>query len=252
MLKKISIISLLFVISCSDNSTAKEKKDDNQNKVATTNTSPIASMSSDIKQNEYKAKFISAAELLNKIKNDKEIYIFDVRNDLSYEEGHIKGAKTLPLPITLDMVKHIPKNAEIVTYCGCPHHLSSIGAEQLENLGYRNVKVLNEGYWYWKDNKYPLEVSKEYQSKVSHLKISGKVLKDNKPLTKVDLYMKHVKTGQLEAVKTKDDGSYTIEFHIYNYASNDLFNFYLGNLNNPIQVFATSKEINDNINIIVK
>jgi len=251
MYRKLLIFSLLFTISCSD-TTAEEKKDKNNDNKISSSVSPVSSISSEIKQNEYKPKFIKAAELLKKLNNNENVYIFDVRNDLSYQEGHIKGAKLLPIPITSDMVKDIPKNSEIVTYCGCPHHLSSIGAEQLENLGYRNVKVLDEGYWYWKDKNYPLEVSKEYQSKITHLKISGKVLKDNKPLSKVDLYMKHDRSGQLEAVKTKEDGSYTIEFHIYNYNKNDLFNFYLSNLGNPVQVFSTDKEINNDVNVIVK
>ncbi|GIW21544.1 MAG: hypothetical protein KatS3mg068_0551 [Candidatus Sericytochromatia bacterium] len=246
---KFLFFSLLFIVSCSD-TTAEEKKTNNT-KIAS-NVSPISSISSEVKQNQYKPKFIKADELLKKINNNENIYIFDVRNDLSYKEGHIKGAKSLPLPLTADMVKDIPKNSEIVTYCGCPHHLSSIAAEQLENLGYRNVRVLDEGYWYWKDKNYPLEVSQDFQSKIAYLKISGKVLKDNKPLSNVDLYIKHNKSGQLEAVKTKNDGSYTIDFHIYNYNKNDLFNFYLGNLSNPVQVFSTDKEINNNIDIIVK
>jgi rhodanese-related sulfurtransferase len=254
MLKKVLIVFSLFIISCSDKTPAEEKNKNTQNNKSSISTdiSPISSMSSEIKQNEYEPKFIKASELLKKINNNEDIYIFDVRNKLSYEEGHIKNAKLLSLPITEDMVKDISKSAEIITYCGCPHHLSSIGAEQLENLGYKNVRVLEEGYWYWKDKKYPIEVSKEYQSKVTHLKISGKVLKESKPLSNIDLYIKHDKTGQLEAARTKKDGSYTIDFHIYNYSKNDSFSIYLDNLSNPNKVFSVDKEINENIDVIVK
>ncbi len=201
-------------------------------------------------ESNYKPNFIKSEDLAKMLKKNENIYIFDVRGKISYDEGHIKGALDKGLPITPAMAMGIPKNAKIVTYCGCPHHLSSIGAEQLSQMGYTDIHVLDEGYWYWKDHNYPM--AQVTNSKVTEMIVSGTLMKDNKPVVDKDIYIRHMKTGQLEATRTDAKGYYKMTSHIYNYTKNDEFKFFVENLTNPVQEFHTDKKDNENIIVNMK
>jgi len=200
----------------------------------------------------YKPSFISAAYLLEKINKKDGIVIFDVRNKESYDESHIKTALNKPIPITADSVRGIPQKARVVTYCGCPHHLSSIAAEQLTKLGYKDVHVLNEGFWYWKDHKYPMQVASASTSTLSEIKVEGVLAKQDKPVSNVDIYLKHESSGQLEATRTDAKGGYKMNFHLYNYKNNDKFKFYVGDLKTPVQDFSTDKKETFNVAVNMK
>lgn len=262
-MKKIFVsLTLIFnLVACVQSTeNAKKNSSDSSSPQPSSSSGNLKTISSStpqdntqIKENtpEFKPKFIKAIDVLNKLsKKDKNLHILDVRDKKSYDEGHIEGAINTSLPIVADAVKDIPKSAEIVTYCGCPHHLSSIGAEHLTNLGYKDVKVLDEGFWFWKDHKYPMTISDTVKSQISQLSFEGKLLKSNKPYSNVDIYLKHEKSGQLEAARTDKDGNYKIHFHIYDYKVKDNFKFYVENLKNEVENFASDKP--DNKNIIIK
>lgn len=266
MRKSIIILSCIFLTCCSNTSSEANNKTSSS---PTSSASPVTLANStttstpgapykvpvqDPEMNEsgFKPSFIAAADLLKKIQNKEDVYIIDVRGQMSYDEGHIKGAIARGLPITPESVANIPKDAHVVTYCGCPHHLSSIGAEQLTNMGYKDVHVLNEGFWYWKDHNFPMEVAENSKSKITEMSVAGVLMKDGKPLGNTDIYMKHVKTGQLEAEKTDKDGKYKMNFHLYNYQKNDEFKFYVSTLNNEVQSFATDKKDSENVIVNVK
>jgi rhodanese-related sulfurtransferase len=263
-MKKIALVlSCFLLVSC--NNKDSEATNNNQDKVAVQASSnpdnaPVQ-QKQDPEMNDhgdhhhgdsnFKPNFIKADYLNTILDKHEKLYLFDVRGDLSYNELHIKGALSKPIPITPALVMGIPKDAKIVTYCGCPHHLSSIGAEQLTKLGYTDVHVLDEGFWYWKDKNYPMAKGKDAKNvKLSELNISGNLMKDAQPVSGKDIYIKHMKTGQLEATRTDKNGFYDMKFHIYDYESKDDFKFYVDDLKNPIQDFKTDKA--DNKNIIVK
>lgn len=46
-----------------------------------------------------------------------EVAVFDVRDKVSYEAGHIKGAKLVPWGEVEKRLAEFPKNKLIVTYC---------------------------------------------------------------------------------------------------------------------------------------
>ena len=46
-----------------------------------------------------------------------EVFIVDVRNEASYNAGHIPGAKLIPSGEILNHINELPKNKLIVTYC---------------------------------------------------------------------------------------------------------------------------------------
>ena len=259
-MKKIFVsLTLIFNLVACVQSTENAKKNSTESPQTSpsgtlktvSSDAPITPSATPSTESGFKPKFIKAIDVLNKVsKKDKNLHLFDVRDKKSFDEGHIEGALNMPLPIVAENVKDIPKESEIVTYCGCPHHLSSIGAEHLTNLGYKDVKVLDEGFWFWKDHKYPMTVSDNVKSQISQLSFEGKLFKSDKPYSNVDIYLKHEKSGQLEAARTDKDGNYKIHFHIYDYKEKDNFKFYVETLKNEVENFSSDKK--DNKNIIIK
>jgi 3-mercaptopyruvate sulfurtransferase SseA len=54
---------------------------------------------------------------LNDMMKKGEVFIVDVRNEASYNAGHIPGAKLIPVGEILNHINELPKDKLIVTYC---------------------------------------------------------------------------------------------------------------------------------------
>ena len=107
---------------------------------------------------------ISIKELKDIIDKGGPVTIIDVQPKSMYDEGHIKGAISLPAAkrIALEDVWSIPSDQLIVTYCDCgPGEADSAdAAEQLLLFGY-DVKVLADpSIRGWKNAGYPIEKKK--------------------------------------------------------------------------------------------
>ena len=90
------------------------------------------------------------------------VVILDTQPRAIFEKGHIKGAISFPWKarITLQDVSGLPRDKLIVTYCSCgPGEADSANvAEQLVELGFRNVKVLvDPSIGGWKQAVCPLQ-----------------------------------------------------------------------------------------------
>ena len=59
---------------------------------------------------------ITVAELKDMLAKDQAIVI-DVRNEASYNAGHIKGARLIPVGEILNHIDELPKDKLIVAYC---------------------------------------------------------------------------------------------------------------------------------------
>jgi len=59
---------------------------------------------------------ITPAELKDLLAKD-QVVVIDVRNQTSYDQGHVKGAKLIPAAEILNHVNELPRNKLIVTYC---------------------------------------------------------------------------------------------------------------------------------------
>jgi predicted sulfurtransferase len=59
---------------------------------------------------------ITVPELQELLANNEAVVI-DVRNEDSYNAGHIKGARLIPVSDTLNQLNQLPKDKLIVTYC---------------------------------------------------------------------------------------------------------------------------------------
>ena len=93
--------------------------------------------------------------------NGKTIFV-DARSREDYEEGHIKGAVSLPVGLFDERIdaflqQYSPETA-ILTYCsGRTCEDSHRLAQLLLDYGYTTVNVLIDGYPGWEAEGYPIE-----------------------------------------------------------------------------------------------
>lgn len=104
---------------------------------------------------------ISLAEAANLFKEKRSIFI-DARSKEEYDAGHIKGALSLPYKEAdwkfVEAMAGVPEESAIITYCdGETCELSMELAVFLRNAGYKNVKVLSNGWSAWKQNGLPVD-----------------------------------------------------------------------------------------------
>lgn len=126
-MKKITIIIVLFLsltlIGCENNSKKSLKND------------VIETISPD-----------EVKEIIDNRTDYKEVQIIDVRTEAEYNEGHLEGAKNIPLD-NLENI-NISKSAEIIVYCR-----SGVRSKEayniLTSLGYKNIKDMG-GIINWK------------------------------------------------------------------------------------------------------
>lgn len=114
---------------------------------------------SDVFSVELEIKHVKIAKQI--YDSDKAVFI-DARSREDFEDGHIKGAESLPLSRFNTLIeafkKKYPADTFIVTYCSgrtCDdgHRLEQL----LFNHGYVNVSIFIDGYQGWKEEGFPIE-----------------------------------------------------------------------------------------------
>jgi len=99
---------------------------------------------------------LSSAELIQKMKNG-EITILDVRPGPEFEEGHIAGARNIPVEELGERLNELPSDGEIVAYCRGPFCVFADEAvEMLREKGF-DARRLDEGYPEWMLEELPVE-----------------------------------------------------------------------------------------------
>ncbi|OGI00231.1 MAG: hypothetical protein A2Y25_00155 [Candidatus Melainabacteria bacterium GWF2_37_15] len=100
-------------------------------------------------------KVISTDELKDRIHH---ITLIDVRNPYEYEFGHIQGAEDIPLEHLEDGFKnrYTTEEKDIVIY-GEDEEMGTDAAKKLEDIGYNNVEVYQEGFQEWRRSKLPIK-----------------------------------------------------------------------------------------------
>ena len=98
------------------------------------------------------------AETLRRKQVFKEPFLLlDVRPARNYATEHIAGAKNIPLDELSFNLHEIPRDLDVVCYCGggaCP--LGGMAVERLRLKGYDRVFELEGGIEEWKRRGYPL------------------------------------------------------------------------------------------------
>jgi len=125
---------------------------------------------------------VSPAELVGRVKAtikecsvtdaqncvNSDTLLIDIREPAEYQRGHIPGAVHLPRGLlefeihglvqnSLSDQNTAPEDHPIVLYCGTGGR-SSLAAESLAVMGYRNVRSMSGGLAAWAQAKLPLDL----------------------------------------------------------------------------------------------
>ena len=105
---------------------------------------------------------IQTPELAKEIFDKGNAVFVDARARDIYDEGHIKGAVSLPVnrfdELFFDFTKDYPTSTPIITYCsGRECEDSHALAQHLFEAGYTQVSVFVDGYPGWLEKGYPIE-----------------------------------------------------------------------------------------------
>ncbi|WP_435175460.1 rhodanese-like domain-containing protein [Halorussus sp. AFM4] len=142
----------------------------------------------------------------------REARFVDARGPSSYDRSHVFGAVLSPAPNGTegsggDPVDQWPKDARVVCYCSCPHHLSSLRAASLLSEGYRNVFVIDEGFREWHDRNYP--VAGQRTERLPPIRVvEGRT---DAAFAGETAWARHLGSGQREATRIRSDGAYRLE-----------------------------------------
>ncbi|HZA41647.1 MAG TPA: metalloregulator ArsR/SmtB family transcription factor [Actinomycetota bacterium] len=100
---------------------------------------------------------LSKDELLERIDEDPEIVVLDVRPTEEFDAGHIPGAVSIPVQELKRRLKEIPERVEVVAYCRGPYCAFAHEAVRLlERRGY-NATRMQDGFPDWAAAGYPVE-----------------------------------------------------------------------------------------------
>ncbi len=91
---------------------------------------------------------VSISELRSLMQGNAVIVI-DVRSSPEFSEGHIEGARHLPIETLPTSAKDLPTDAKIVTVCNKGGGRSENAAKLLREAGWRDAHWLDEGYFGW-------------------------------------------------------------------------------------------------------
>ena len=99
---------------------------------------------------------IDASSVKNKVANEENIKLIDVRTPEEYEIEHLENSELAPLQgleINISKIAGLEKNDEIIVYCRSGRR-SAEAYSILKNLGYTNVKSMAGGINEWDDQGY--------------------------------------------------------------------------------------------------
>lgn len=142
---------------------------------------------------------------------DDEARIVDSRGRAQYEALRIADAVFSPAPngTANDPVEEWSTDTQIVTYCRCPHHLSSQRAAALIDAGYEDTYAIDEGLDGWVNNEYPIAGS-NVQAQRQRYEISGTT--DSRYADQM-VSLEQVTEDRRELAPIEDDGSYTLQLY---------------------------------------
>jgi rhodanese-related sulfurtransferase len=102
---------------------------------------------------------ISATETKKLLQSDPGVHVWNVLSEEYYKGESIDGSRWIPVTKLAQAVKNasLSKDASIIVYCGSPEcPASGKAAEELQKLGFKNVKAFEGGLKEWKALGYPV------------------------------------------------------------------------------------------------
>jgi cytochrome c oxidase cbb3-type subunit 3 len=108
-------------------------------------------------------RYVSVDEVNKAFADKRKLVIIDARPTSDWMRAHITGAVSIPhfdatQPGSTGAARlaEIPKDAWVIAYCACPHHLSGIVIDALWARGHTRALVLDEGVLEWHRRGYPM------------------------------------------------------------------------------------------------
>jgi rhodanese-related sulfurtransferase len=99
---------------------------------------------------------VNAGELNELLQSDADFLMVDVRSPMEYtHDGHIEGAKLIPLQELFHRPDELPQDKEIIFICRSGNR-SMVACQQMARMGY-SVKNFNGGMIAWQMAGLPVE-----------------------------------------------------------------------------------------------
>jgi rhodanese-related sulfurtransferase len=96
---------------------------------------------------------------LRRLLDSGTVTLLDVRPELEYRQGHIAGARSLPVAELERRLAELPRDHEVVAYCRGPYCVYAEEAAQvLRQHGFR-VRRFEEGFPEWRAAGLPVEAA---------------------------------------------------------------------------------------------
>jgi rhodanese-related sulfurtransferase len=101
---------------------------------------------------------VSVAETQQRLRENNQAKLVDVREDNEWDAAHAAGAIHLGKGIIeRDIETTVPdKNTELILYCGGGYR-SALSADALQKMGYTNVFSMAGGWKAWKESGAEIE-----------------------------------------------------------------------------------------------
>ena len=100
---------------------------------------------------------VSVDDVKTKLDRGEKFVLVDVREESEWAKDHLPGAIHLGKGvIERDVEERVPDlNAPVVLYCGGGYR-SALAADNLQQMGYRNVLSMDGGIREWREKGFPL------------------------------------------------------------------------------------------------
>ncbi len=122
--------------------------------VARTHLDDLEELAADYLGNRTRLEEISRDELTRRL-DDGNLIIIDVRPEVEYAAGHIRGARSVPIDQLPDIVRALPIDVEVVAYCRGPYCVFADDAVRLLRRHRRQARRLQDGFPEWRTAQYP-------------------------------------------------------------------------------------------------
>jgi rhodanese-related sulfurtransferase len=90
------------------------------------------------------------------LQGQDDVFIFDVREQEEYDQGHIPGITLIPMGQVPDRLSEIPTDKTIIVTCRSGNRSGQV-AEFLREQGYKQVHNMKGGIVAWEKAGYPVE-----------------------------------------------------------------------------------------------
>lgn len=143
---------------------------------------------------------------------DEAVAVLDARRRVAWEDTRIEGAAWSPAPDGRDgddPAQEFATDERLLTYCACPHALSTRRAASLISDGYTEVYALDEGLTHWIEQGHPVAGDGVAQGLPTY-EIRGRT---DPEAAGEAVWVRELETGQREAATVDGDGEYTVTLH---------------------------------------